>query len=37
MRVTQDLNSFVEIIAHVQCSVDEKKIKQDELLANAHL
>jgi hypothetical protein len=31
MRVTQDLNSFVEIIAQVQCSVDEKKIKQDEL------
>jgi hypothetical protein len=23
MRVTQDLNSFGEIIAHVQCSVDE--------------
>jgi hypothetical protein len=27
MRVTQDLNSFGEIIAHVQCSVDEKKLK----------
>ena len=26
MRVTQDLNSFREIIAHAQCSVDEKKI-----------
>jgi hypothetical protein len=26
MRVTQDLNSFWEIIAHAQCSVDEKKI-----------
>jgi hypothetical protein len=26
MRVAQDLNSFVEIIAHVQCSVDGKKI-----------
>jgi len=25
MRVTQDLNSFGEIIAHAQCSVDEKK------------
>jgi hypothetical protein len=25
MRVTQDLNSFGEIIAHPQCSVDEKK------------
>jgi hypothetical protein len=25
MHVTQDLNSFREIIAHVQCSVDEKK------------
>jgi len=25
MRVTQDLNSFDEIIAHVQCSVDGKK------------
>ena len=23
MRVTQDLNSFGEIIAHAQCSVDE--------------
>jgi hypothetical protein len=28
MRVTQDLNSFGEIIAHAQCSVDEKKIKK---------
>jgi hypothetical protein len=27
VRVTQDLNSFGEIIAHAQCSVDEKKIK----------
>ena len=27
MRVTQDLNSFGEIIAHAQCSVDEKKLK----------
>jgi hypothetical protein len=27
MRVTQDLNYFGEIIAHAQCSVDEKKIK----------
>jgi hypothetical protein len=26
MRVTQDLNSFGEIIAHAQCSVDEKKL-----------
>ena len=26
MRVTQDLNCFGEIIAHAQCSVDEKKI-----------
>ena len=26
MRVTQDLNSFGEIIAHAQCSVDEKNI-----------
>jgi hypothetical protein len=26
MRVTQDLNSFGEIIAHAQCSVDEKYI-----------
>ena len=26
MCVTQDLNSFEEIIAHAQCSVDEKKI-----------
>jgi hypothetical protein len=26
MRVTQDLNSFEEIIAHTQCSVDKKKI-----------
>ena len=26
MRVTQDLNSFGEIIAHAQCSVDENKI-----------
>ena len=25
MCVTQDLNSFGEIIAHAQCSVDEKK------------
>jgi hypothetical protein len=25
MRVTQDLNSFGEIMAHAQCSVDEKK------------
>jgi hypothetical protein len=25
MRVTQDLNSFGEIIAHAQCSDDEKK------------
>ena len=25
MRVTQDLNSFGEIIAHAQCSVDEKR------------
>jgi hypothetical protein len=25
MRVTQDLNSFGEIIAHAQCSFDEKK------------
>jgi hypothetical protein len=25
MRVTQDLNSYAEIIAHAQCSVDEKK------------
>ena len=25
MRVTQDLNPFEEIIAHAQCSVDEKK------------
>jgi hypothetical protein len=25
MCVTQDLNSFEEIIAHAQCSVDEKK------------
>jgi hypothetical protein len=25
MHVTQDLNSFREIIAHAQCSVDEKK------------
>jgi hypothetical protein len=28
MRVTQDLNSFGEIIAHAQCSVDEKKLKK---------
>jgi hypothetical protein len=27
MHVTQDLNSFGEIIAHVQCSADEKKLK----------
>jgi hypothetical protein len=26
MRVTQDLNSFREIIAHAQCSIDKKKI-----------
>jgi hypothetical protein len=26
MRATQDLNSFREIIAHAQCSVDEKNI-----------
>ena len=26
MRVTQDLNSFGEIIAHAQCLVDEKNI-----------
>jgi hypothetical protein len=26
MRVTQDLNSFGKIIAHAQCSVDEKNI-----------
>jgi hypothetical protein len=25
MHVTQDLTSFGEIIAHAQCSVDEKK------------
>jgi len=25
MRLTQDLNSFGEIIAHAQCSVDEQK------------
>jgi hypothetical protein len=25
MRVTQDLNSFGEIIGHAHCSVDEKK------------
>jgi hypothetical protein len=25
MRMTQDLNSFGEIIAHVQCSIDEEK------------
>jgi hypothetical protein len=24
MRVTQDLNSFGEFIAHAQCSIDEK-------------
>jgi len=27
MHVTQDLNSFGEIITHVQCSVDKKKYK----------
>jgi hypothetical protein len=27
MRVTQDVNPFGEIIAHAQCSVDEKKLK----------
>ena len=27
MRVTQDLNSFGEIIAHAQCSIDEKTNK----------
>ena len=27
MRVTQDLNTFGEIIAHAQCSVDERKKK----------
>ena len=27
MRVTQDLNSFGEIIAHAQCSVDQKTNK----------
>jgi hypothetical protein len=27
VRVTQDLNSFGEIMAHAHCSVDEKKIK----------
>jgi hypothetical protein len=26
MRVTQDLNSFGDIITHAQCSVDEKNI-----------
>jgi hypothetical protein len=26
MRVTQDLNSFGEIIAHTHCSVDEKNV-----------
>jgi hypothetical protein len=26
MRVTQNLNSFGEIVAHADCSVDEKKI-----------
>ena len=26
MRVTQDLNSFGEIIAHAHCSVDEKSV-----------
>jgi hypothetical protein len=26
MRVTQDLNSFGEIIAHAHCSVDEKNV-----------
>jgi hypothetical protein len=26
MCVTQDLNSFGEIIAHAQCSVDEKNV-----------
>jgi hypothetical protein len=25
MHMTQDLNSFGEIIAHAQCSVDERK------------
>ena len=27
MRVTQDVNSFGEIIAHAQCSIDEQKLK----------
>ena len=27
MRVTQNVNSFGEIIAHAHCSVDENKIK----------
>jgi formylmethanofuran dehydrogenase subunit D len=26
MRVTHDFNSFGEIIAHAECSIDEKKI-----------
>jgi hypothetical protein len=26
IRATQDLNSFGEMIAHAQCSVDEKKL-----------
>ena len=28
MCVTQDLNSFGEIIAHAHCSVDEKKLRK---------
>jgi hypothetical protein len=27
MRVTQDLKSFGEIIAHAHCSVDEKNVR----------
>jgi hypothetical protein len=40
MRVTQDLNSFGEIIAHAQCSVDEKiniyifRVYQIRIIAN---
>ena len=33
MRVTQDLNSFGEIIAHAQCSVDENIYTTPRIIA----
>ena len=37
MHVTQDLNTFEEIIAHAQCSVDEKNDRQSSEQNNRKL